>query len=107
MVAARRQRRFPPHGRCASPLRLPERVDHLVAGDRLRRRGDRIAVLFLLRLRLVAIGTKRTYRGVCCLSAFGGKRTYALALNGHIEPTCACPLWRAKADFGGSVMTRS
>src|SRR5262249_38785507 len=29
MVAARRQRRFPPHGRCASPLRLPERVEHL------------------------------------------------------------------------------
>src|SRR5262245_35539770 len=31
MVAARRQRRFPPHGRCASPLRLPKRVDHLNA----------------------------------------------------------------------------
>src|SRR5262249_28398663 len=31
MLAARRQRRFPPHGRCASPLRLPKRVDHLNA----------------------------------------------------------------------------
>jgi hypothetical protein len=33
MLAARRQRRFPPHGRCASPLRLPKRVDHLNAAD--------------------------------------------------------------------------
>src|SRR5262245_19974132 len=29
MVAAGRQCRFPPHRRCASPLCLPERVEHL------------------------------------------------------------------------------
>src|SRR5262245_61681667 len=64
--------------------------------------------LLFAAMQMSAFGTKRTYRGVCCLSAFGGKRKYALALNGHIEPTCACPLWRAKADFGArSVMTRS